>query len=282
MERAERAELRRAAELIAHSKKMLAFTGAGISRESGVPTFRGEGGLWEKIDPGVLEISRFNRDPEGCWRAIRELFYRASPRPVPNAAHRVLAEWEARGILSFLVTQNIDGLHREAGSRRIAEFHGSLAALVCTRCGERVEVRVEALDAGLLDHLPPRCSAPRGDTPREALPDAEPDSAGSPEGPGSLCGAVLKPDFVFFGEGIPREAYSAAYAAAQEADLCLIIGSTGVVYPAAEIPVLVKQNGGAIIEIDPSATEFTSTVSDLHLAMGAVEALTLLDGLLRG
>jgi len=260
-------DLRRAADCIAGSKRLLAFTGAGISKESGVPTFRGEGGLWEHIDPRILEISRFHREPEECWRAIRSLFYAATPRPQPNAAHRVLARWEAEGRLAFLVTQNIDGLHREAGSTRVAEFHGSLSSLVCMRCGARISVTPEALAAGLLDKLPPRC----GDTPQ---------AAGRHEEAGG-CGGILKPDFVFFGEGIPHEAYEAAFAAAESADVCLIVGSAGVVYPAAEIPVVAKQNGGTIIEIDPSVTKFTRSLSDIHVPLGAVDAMTRLDALLR-
>jgi NAD-dependent deacetylase len=238
-----------AARLIRGSRRLLVFTGAGISAESGVPTFRGQGGLWEKIDPGVLEITRFRRDPEACWKAIRELFYSAS-RPSPNAAHRILADWEGRGIVSFLVTQNIDGLHREAGSRRLAEFHGSIEQLACMRCGKKVEAGREALAAGLLDELPPRCS---------------------------LCGGTMKPDFVFFGEAIPGEAYQAAFAAAELADLCLIVGSTGVVYPAAELPSIVKRRGGSVVEVDPGETEFSGTVTDVHIRLGAVEAMTGLD-----
>lgn len=247
-------DLLRAAEILARSERLLVFTGAGVSKESGVPTFRGEGGLWDHIDPGVLELSRFRREPEECWRAIRTLFYSASPPPRPNAAHRVLARWEEEGRVAFLVTQNIDGLHREAGSKRVAEFHGSLANLVCMRCGARQAATHEAVAAGLLAELPPRC----GD-----------------------CGGILKPDFVFFGEGIPPDVYAAAFAEAERADACLIVGSTGVVYPAAQIPIVVKQKGGAIVEIDPSVTEFTNSLSDAHVPLGAVEAMTRLDALLR-
>jgi NAD-dependent deacetylase len=262
--------LEKAAGIIASSRKLIAFTGAGISVESGVPAFRGEGGLWGKIDPGLLEIDRFNADPEASWVAIRELFYSSRPsvgqsgggRPEPNAAHRVLARWEAASILSFLVTQNIDGLHSAAGSRKVAEFHGSIRELLCRRCGARVSAGSEALDSGLLDPLPPRCVAP-----------------GSA---GRLCGGVLKPDFVFFGEGIPSEAYAAAFAAAESADACLIVGSTGVVYPAAQVPIAAKRAGAFVIEIDPGDTEFSDSIDDVHIRLGASEALTRLDELLHG
>jgi NAD-dependent deacetylase len=253
-----------AAKIIRNGKHVIAFTGAGISVESGVPTFRGTGGLWESMDPGLLQIDRFNADPEASWLAIRELFYKARPdgsRPAPNAAHRVLAEWERDGILAFLVTQNIDGLHSVAGSRNVAEFHGSIRELLCVRCGSRVPATDAALAAGLLDELPPRCSAPG--------------SGGRP------CGGLLKPDFVFFGEGIPQEAYRSAFAAASSADVCLVVGSTGVVYPAAEIPVLAKRAGAKVIEIDPGDTEFSQAISDIHLRLGASEALSRLDELVR-
>jgi NAD-dependent deacetylase len=261
--------LEMAAGIIAASRRLVAFTGAGISVESGVPAFRGEGGLWEKIDPGLLEIGRFNADPAASWAAIRELFYASRPsaaagartRAAPNAAHRVLAEWERDGILSFLVTQNIDGLHSAAGSRRVAEFHGSVRELVCRRCGARVSASPGALDAGLLDTLPPLC--------------ASTGSGGRP------CGGVLKPDFVFFGEGIPAEAYGSAFAAAEGADVCLVVGSTGVVYPAAEVPIIAKRAGAALIEIDPGDTEFSASITDLHIRLGASEALTRLDGRVR-
>jgi NAD-dependent deacetylase len=248
-----------AAETIGSSKRLIAFTGAGISVESGVPTFRGEGGLWEAMDPSLLQIDRFNADPTASWEAIRELFYKR--RPLPNAAHRILAEWERLGILSFIITQNIDGLHSAAGSRNVAEFHGSIRELVCLRCGARVAATAEALDAGLLDSLPPRCSAPAAR--------------------GAVCGGLLKPDFVFFGEGIPPEAYESALAAAESSDVCLIVGSTGLVYPAAQVPMLAKHAGAKIIEIDPGETEFSSGTSDVHIRLGASAAMIRLDDLVK-
>jgi len=246
-----------AATVIASATSLIAFTGAGISVESGVPTFRGEGGLWETMDPGLLQIDRFNDDPMASWTAIRALFYES--RPEPNAAHRILAQWEQRGLLSFLITQNIDGLHSAAGSRKVAEFHGSIRELVCLRCGSRVKATAAALDGGLLKTLPPRC--------------------GAATGKGQSCGGLLKPDFVFFGEDIPSEAYRSACAAAESADVCLIIGSTGVVYPAASIPILAKRSGARVIEIDPGDTEFSNSIVDIHIKLGASEAMARLDEL---
>jgi NAD-dependent deacetylase len=250
------AALEGAAAMIRSGKSIIAFTGAGISVESGVPTFRGEGGLYETMDQSLLEIGRFNEEPAVCWEAIRGIFYSMSAdgkRPEPNAAHRVLAKWEAEGRLDAVITQNIDGFHSLAGSRNVIEFHGSTRELVCRRCGSLVSASPEALDSGLLSSLPPLCA----------------------------CGGILKPDFVFFGEGIPQDAYRAAFEAAAAADLCVIVGSTGVVYPAAGVPVAAKRGGAKVIEIDPGDTEFSASVADIHLRLGASEALTRLDALLR-
>lgn len=247
--------LEAAAKVIRNSRSLIAFTGAGISVESGVPTFRGSGGLYETMDQSLLEINRFNAEPEVCWQAIRQVFYSVGPdgkRPEPNGAHRVLAKWESEGKLRAVITQNIDGLHSKAGSRNVVEFHGSTRELVCRRCGRRIAATDEALDAGLVASLPPRC------------PD---------------CGGVLKPDFVFFGEGIPQEAYSDAFSAAAEADCCLIVGSTGVVYPAAQVPIAAKRAGAKVIEVDPGDTEFSSSIVDIHIKLGASEAMQSLDAL---
>jgi len=265
------ASLSRAAAIIKNSRSLIAFTGAGISVESGIRPFRGQGGLWDEYDQSLLEISRFNAEPEASWRAIRAIFYAALPdgsRPEPNAAHRVLAEWERDGILSFVVTQNIDGLHAAAGSRKVAEFHGSVRELVCRRCGARVPAGPAQLEAGLLDKLPPLCEAPGA-------------GATAPGADSAACGGLLKPDFVFFGEGIPREAYEAAFSAASAADACLVIGSTGLVFPAARVPMIVKGSGGSVIEIDPGDTEFSGKLSDVHIRLGAGEAMARLDELTR-
>lgn len=243
------ADLKRAAELIGGSKRLIAFTGAGISVESGIPPFRGEKGIWNKYDPSLLEIGRFRAEPAASWKAIREIFYSSFGVAEPNPAHRVLASWEESGRLSFLVTQNIDGLHRAAGSRKVSEFHGAMDELVCERCGKVLMAKEVALDS-----LPPRCAD---------------------------CGGILKPNFVFFGEAIPTEAYRASFAAAEEADACVVVGSTGSVYPAAMVPLTVKRRGGALIEIDPGETEF-SELADVHVKLGASEALTRLDALLGG
>lgn len=244
-----RGRLEKAAELVASSNHTIAFTGAGVSAESGVPTFRGRGGVWERYDERHLEIGYFKREPERAWPTIKTLFYEFAAPAEPNDAHRILASWESRGRLALVVTQNIDGLHGRAGSGRVAEFHGSTRGLVCLRCGARSEATKE-----LLERLPPRCA----------------------------CGGVYKPDFVFFGEGIPEDAYRASFAAAERAELCLVIGSTGTVYPAASIPRRVKARGGAVIDVNPEPSAYADGTADIWLPMGAVDAMRELERLVAG
>lgn len=241
--------VQRAADMVAKASYLIAFTGAGVSADSGMPTFRGAGGLWGSYDQRHLELDFFLREPETAWNTIREIFYAFTLSVEPNDAHRVLARWERGGLLRLVVTQNIDGLHHRAGSRAVAEFHGSCGSLACTRCGDRTPATAE-----LVAKAPPRCA----------------------------CGGVYKPGFVFFGEGIPPEAYETSFHAASEADLCLVMGSTGSVYPAASIPRLVKSRGGRVIEVNPEPSEFTDTISDVFIPLGAAEALRRIDAALRG
>ena len=238
------AAIHKAAATIAASHALLAFTGAGISADSGMPTFRGPGGIYGTYDEQHLELGFFKRDPATAWKTIRAIFFEFTLAAEPNDAHRILAAWEQAGRLSMIVTQNIDGLHRRAGSLALSEFHGSCDSLVCLDCGEHRNV-----EPGILARLPPRCA----------------------------CGGIYKPDFTFFGEGIPPGAYAAAMAAAQLADVCLIIGSTGSVYPAASIPRNIKRRGGTIIEINPQPSEFTEDIVDVFIPLGAAEAMRQLD-----
>jgi NAD-dependent deacetylase len=232
-----------AASLIRSARHLTAFTGAGISVESGIPPFRGAGGLWDRYDPRTLEIEFFLRHPEQAWPVIREIFYDNFGRAKPNKAHEVLAAWEARGLLKMLITQNIDNLHYTAGSRNIAEFHGNSRLLACLSCGARVEAHPD-----LLKDLPPRCS----------------------------CGGIYKPDFIFFGEGIPAEAHAKSLEAAGRTDVMLVVGSTGEVYPAALVPRRASDAGAKIIEINPEPSEFTASITDIHIPMKAGEAFGLL------
>ena len=236
--------IRKAAGLIRSARYLTAFTGAGISVESGIPPFRGEGGLWNHYDPRTLELDYFLAHPERCWPVIHEIFYRHFRAARPNKAHQVLAAWETRGLLKVLVTQNIDRLHHEAGSRAVVEFHGSSRRLVCLSCGRAVDA-----EASLLLDLPPRCA----------------------------CGGIYKPDFVFFGEGIPASAHARAREAAGRTDVMLVVGSTGEVFPAAMVPRWASEAGAAIIEINPQPSEFTGPVSDLHIPLAAGEAFGLME-----
>jgi NAD-dependent deacetylase len=236
--------LEKAAELIKNSKHLTAFTGAGISVESGIPSYRGEGGMWTKYDTKAIEINYFYKYPELSWKVIRQIFYDYFGKSKPNPAHYVLAEFENRGILKAVITQNIDNLHHEAGNTTIYEFHGNSKVLSCIKCQKKMEIKKVNLDV-----LPPKCD---------------------------FCDGILKPDFIFFGEGIPESAYKNSFAEAEKADVFLLIGTTGLVQPAALIPYKAKQNGAKIIEINPEKTVFSDEICDIFLKGKAGEVLTQL------
>jgi NAD-dependent deacetylase len=237
---------REAALLLKRSRYTTAFTGAGISVESGIPPFRGEGGLWSKYDPKTLDLQYFLEDPTGSWRVIKEIFYDFFDTAKPNKAHQVLARMEQEGMLGCTITQNIDYLHQEAGSRVVYEFHGNTKSLRCLHCNRAYKPGQMSLD-----HFPPTC--------RE-------------------CGGVLKPDFVFFGESIPQIPLGAAYEAASLSDVFLIIGTTGEVMPANQIPVMAKQYGAKIIEVNPEPSNYTLHITDIFLQGKATEVMEKLEG----
>lgn len=243
--------LHAAADRIRAAKYLTAFCGAGISVESGIPPFRGEGGIWNKYDPAILDLDRFMRNPERSWPVIKEMFTcflgtDSRPPVQPNAAHRVLANWETEGRLKTVITQNIDGLHAAAGSRSVVEFHGHCRSLTCLQCGRQLPLNAETTRAPV-----PRCP----------------------------CGGLLKPDFVFFGEGIPPEALADADEAARRTDCMILIGTSGVVYPVAAVPVLAKRCGATIIEVNPEPSDYTARLTDLFLPLKAGAALTRLEAL---
>ncbi len=231
--------LDRAADAILAAGSFVAFTGAGISVESGIPPFRGESGIWSKYDPRILELGHFSRHPDECWVVIKEIFYDYFGKAEPNDAHRFLAELEQRGLLDTLITQNIDALHFQAGSRNVIEYHGNSRLLVCTACAARKEA-----DPELFRRLPPTCE----------------------------CGGILKPDFVFFGEGIPPRAARDAEQAAGRAECMLLIGTTGEVFPAAYLPRQAKAGGAVIIEVNPQPSAYTAEITDIYLPMSATTA----------
>jgi NAD-dependent deacetylase len=234
-------DIQEAATLIHHSKYLIAFTGAGISVESGIPPFRGENGIWSKYDPKTLELGFFHAHPEESWEVIKELFYDFFGEAKANKAHEVLAELEEIGKLKGIVTQNIDNLHQQAGNKMVHEFHGNSHQLVCTAC-----YKYYPAEEKLLGKLPPYCQS---------------------------CEGLLKPDFIFFGEGIPPMAYENSVNAANKADVVIVIGSTGEVMPAAQIPYLAKENGAKIIEINTEPTKFTNIITDVFLQGKATEMM---------
>lgn len=239
----------KAAEIIHGSKHLVAFTGAGISVESGIPPFRGEEGLWSKYNPEVLDLQYFYRNPGKSWVVIKEIFYDFFGEAKPNPGHFALARLEALGKLDCVITQNIDNLHQMGGSKVVHEFHGNSHKLVCTSCS-----RHYALEEVNLETLPAECTD---------------------------CQGLLKPDFIFFGETIPPDAFQASMAAAQKADVFLIIGSTGEVMPANQIPVMAKNSGAKIIEINPNPSNYTQHITDVFLKGKAGEIMNRLMDVLK-
>jgi len=217
-----------AAELIRNAQSCVALTGAGISAESGIPTFRGEGGLWKQYDPvKVASIEYFRADPSAYWTVSKSRGTVALAAR-PNPGHRALAALEASGRLLSVVTQNTDGLHQDAGSRNVIELHGSGRMVQCLDCGNR-EAR-SAVQARLEVEMPPRC-------PR-------------------CSGRFLKPTVVLFGEPLPLPAIRQAVAMAREADVMLVVGSSLVVYPAADLPLVALRSGAKLIIVNAEPTPF--------------------------
>jgi NAD-dependent deacetylase len=233
-----------AAKIIKKAKRVAAFTGAGISVESGIPPFRGSGGLWNRYDPAILEIGHFKRNPKASWTLLKEVFYDGFAEATPNAAHQALAAMEKAHHLETIITQNIDNLHQRAGSRKVYEFHGTLRTLICLGCSK--EYSAAEVD---LNFLPPECR---------------------------LCGGLLKPDVVLFGEPIPEPANSQSFFEAEIADVLLVIGTSGEVAPASMIPYIAKGHDATIIEINVKETQFTNQLTDVFLKATATEAMTYL------
>jgi NAD-dependent deacetylase len=178
---------------------------------------------------------------------LKEIFYEHFAKAQPNDAHRVLAWLEKRGLLKAVITQNIDNLHQIAGSKKVVEFHGNTRDLICLSCGATKTANPE-----LLELLPPRCR----------------------------CGGILKPDCIFFGEPIPQEAWYDSRREVQTADVVLIIGSTGEVYPAASLPHQAAEAGAAVIEINPEESHFTHSITDVFVGLPAGEAMNRIQALL--
>jgi NAD-dependent deacetylase len=233
--------IQRAAKDILNSKKTIAFTGAGISVESGIPDFRGAQGLWEKYDPEeYAHIQAFTSNPDRVWLMLKEMFSLILEAK-PNPAHVGLAELERMGFLSSVITQNVDGLHQAAGSRNVIEFHGTHRTLSCLKCSSTVDG-----SSFRMEDLPPRCSR---------------------------CSSLLKPDVVFFGEPIPWKAQAMSFKESLSCDLVLSIGTSAVVYPAATNPITAKERGAMVIEINMEPTPLTDQISDYLICGSAGEII---------
>ncbi|TMG59731.1 MAG: NAD-dependent deacylase [Chloroflexi bacterium] len=218
----------RAAELLRGASTAVALTGAGVSAESGIPTFRGEGGLWTKYDPvKVSSIDSFLADPASYWQ-VSKARGNIALAARPNPGHEALAAMETAGRLVAVITQNTDGLHQAAKSRRVIELHGSGRTVECLECGAR-ESRAD-VQARLDLEMPPRCK--------------------------SCGGGVLKPTVVLFGEPMPVDAVNEALELARVADVMLVVGSSLVVYPAAEIPLIAVRSGARMIVVNAEPTPF--------------------------
>jgi NAD-dependent deacetylase len=243
------AEIRRAAEVIVGAEHVLSLTGAGISVESGIPPFRGPGGLWTKHgEPPLDGYQRFMADPKAAWeerlnpteswsKGLRDTLASGAP----NAAHLALAEMERRGFLHALITQNIDDLHRQAGSRALLEIHGNASLLRCLDCVARYQLHEIHIDPA---QLPPKCPK---------------------------CGGIVKGDTVQFGEPIPADVLRECYAATERSDCVLVVGTSATVYPAAQFPLEVARRGGSVIEVNLYESELTPlTTISLRGPGGAV------------
>jgi NAD-dependent protein deacetylase/lipoamidase len=238
----------RLAELIRDARSVVALTGAGISVPSGIPDFRSPGtGLWENVNPmEVAHIDAFRRDPQQFWSFYGQRFQTLHDKR-PNGAHLALVELERRGLVDAVVTQNIDQLHRMAGTRELVEVHGSIASSSCLDCGQTYPLEeVRARQAAEHDGVP-RCT----------------------------CGEPLKPDVVLFGEMLPVAAIERAYELARNADVLLCVGSSLEVFPVAELPLVTVREGGqlAIVTQGPTPYDGAAAVKLSGDVVAELEAL---------
>jgi NAD-dependent deacetylase len=230
------------AALIRRHPRVVALTGAGISVASGIPDFRSPGGLWERFDPlEYAHIQAFRKNPAKVWQLLVEMDETIT-RALPNPAHYALAALEAKGYLAGIITQNVDNLHQAAGSHRVVEYHGNALRFVCDQC--------------------------RGHHPRETLDFSHPPLY-------CLCGGLIRPDVVFFGEAIPPAAQAAAEELAQHCDLLLVIGTSGEVAPASYIPAIARQWNAIIVENNLEPTRLTYTLAHHFLSGSAGKLLPL-------
>ena len=230
----------KAARIILDSNSTIALTGAGISVESGIPDFRSRGGLWGRFDPEeYATIYAFKDNPEKVWRMLKEM-EQIVDNARPNAAHTGLAELEEMGLLKSVLTQNVDNLHQEAGSKDVIEYHGNSKSLTCMWCNRKYDYKDKR------GEYPPRCE----------------------------CGKILKPDVIFFGEAIPSLAMARSSQLASTCQALLIIGTSAVVSPFNILPRQAKQVGATIIEINLEKTVLTDGITDIFLQGKATERVS--------
>lgn len=230
---------------ILSSRQTIVLTGAGISTSSGIPDFRGSSGLWKKYDPSVYaHINTFRTDPHKVWELTLRLAEK-SRNAEPNSAHHALSEMEGMGLLHGIITQNIDNLHRRAGSRNVIEYHGTIEHAVCICCHV-----TENMEDGII----PVCKN---------------------------CGRIMKPAFVLFGEPVPAAAYLEAKNLASFSDVFIIAGTSASVQPAADLPYIAKENGAYIIEMNTVSTGLTNYITDCFIQEPLEETLPRLVSLLR-
>lgn len=233
-------------QFVKKSKKIVAFTGAGFSAESGISTYRGAGGLWSKYDPSkYADINYFIQDPTYYWCFFRDERYPILKIAKPNPGHYALVKLEKIGKIYRVITQNIDGLHQIAGSSDVIELHGNTRGCFCMNCNKKYSMDEAYKRLG--QELPPRC----------------------------ICGGILKPSTILFGEPLPQHALDMATLAAKNCDMFLVLGSSLVVYPAAQIPKIAKDNKAilVIINIDPTPLD---NVADLVIHESASKVLAKL------
>ncbi|MDZ7762171.1 MAG: NAD-dependent deacylase [Desulfovermiculus sp.] len=231
-------------DMLGQSKYTVAFTGAGISAESGVPTYRGAGGMWNVYDPDkYANIDYFYQDPSYYWQFFRDVRYPSLHQAQPNTAHNALVSLERLSLLHTVITQNIDGFHQTAGSQKVLELHGSTRVYTCMQCKEQFSMHqvFEFLES----KLPPTCPK---------------------------CQGLIRPGTVMFGEALPMQVLHKAEEAALQADLFMCIGSSLVVQPAASFPVVAKQSGAWLVIVNKDPTPLDD-MADLVFHQSASEVL---------
>jgi NAD-dependent deacetylase len=238
-----------AATIIVNSRYVIALTGAGVSVESKLRAFRGPGGLWtEKGEPPLNGYQLFQKDPKRYWEKMinpkkKSGFAKSILNAKPNNGHLALAELEKIGVLKTLITQNIDNLHLRAGNKKVLEIHGNVNFFRCIGCGNKWKKSVF-----VYGELPPRCEK---------------------------CGGIIKGDTVMFGEPIPREILYKCYEESEKSDCMLVLGTSATVTPAANLPIIIKENGGMLIELNVRTSEL-SHLCDLNIIAPFGEAMPIL------